>query len=104
MTEDRKAMDPELKELVKRLRKERPDQMERAREMQKEKKSTRRKVRKALTEEPVTVPTVAREVGIETDTALWHITAMKKYGLVVEDGMDGDWPLYRLADSKEDEA
>ena len=104
MTEDRKAMDPELKEFVKRLRKERPDQMDRAREMQKEKKSTRRKVRKALAGEPVTVPTVAREAGIETDTALWHITAMKKYGLAVEDGMDGDWPLYRLPESTEDKA
>ena len=104
MTEDRKVMDPELKEFLKRLRKERSDQVDRAIELQKEKRSIRRKVRKAMAGEPVTVPAVANAAGIETDTAIWHITAMKKYGLVVEDGMDGDWPLYRLADSKEKEA
>ncbi len=104
MVDDRKVMDPELKEFLKRLRKERSDQVDRARELQKVKKSIRRKVKKALAGGPVTVPIVAREAEIETDTAIWHITAMKKYGLVVEDGMDGDWPLYRLADSQEEEA
>jgi len=104
VTEDRKVMDPELKEFLKRLRNERPDQVDRARELQKEKKSIRRKVKQALAGEPVTVPTVAREAGIDPATALWHISAMKKYGLAVEEGMDGDWPLYRLADSPEDEA
>ena len=68
------------------------------------KKAVRRKVKSALAEGPVTVPAVALAAEIETDTALWHITAMKKYGLAVEDGMDGDWPLYRLPEPTEDKA
>ena len=94
----------ERKEFLKRLRKERAAQVERARELQKVKKAVRRKVKSALAGGPVTVPAVALSTEIETDTVLWHITAMKKYGLAVEDGMDGDWPLYRLPESTEEKA
>ena len=102
--DEKKAKDQERKEFLKRLRKERSSQVERARELQKEKKAVRRKVKCALGAGPATVPAVALAAEIETDIALWHITAMKKYGLAVEDGMDGDWPLYRLPESKEEEA
>jgi len=101
---DQKQKDQERKEFLKRLRKERSEQVAHARELQKEKKAARRKVKSALADGPVTVPAVALAAEIETDIALWHITAMKKYGLAVEDGMDGDWPLYRLPESKEEEA
>ena len=104
MTDDRMAKNEERKAFLKRLRKERSKQVNRARELQKEKKAGRRKVKSVLGGGPVTVPAVAQAAGIETDTALWHITAMKKYGLAVEDGMDGDWPLYRLPESQEEEA
>ena len=104
VTEAEKQKAQERKEFLQRLRKERSEQVECARELQKEKKAVRRKVKSALAEGPVTVPAVALAAEIETDTALWHITAMKKYGLAVEDGMDGDWPLYRLPESTEEEA
>ncbi len=96
--------DRKRKEFLMRLRKGRAVQVERARDLQKEKKAVRRKVKSALAKGPVTVPAVALAAGIAPDAALWHVTAMKKYGLAVEEGMDGDWPLYRLPDCEEKKA
>ena len=34
--------------------------------------------------------------GLPAGEVLWHITAMKKYGLVVETGMCGEYYLYQM--------
>jgi hypothetical protein len=54
-------------------------------------------IRKALAAGPLTPPEVAEAAGIEPHEAIWLLTAMRKYGLVVEAGQDGDYPRFALA-------
>jgi hypothetical protein len=54
-------------------------------------------IRKALAGGPLTPPEVAEAAGISPRDAIWLLTAMRKYGQVVEDGQDGDYPRFGLA-------
>ena len=46
------------------------------------------------------MPELAAATGIWPRQGLWYLAAMKKYGLVVENGMCGDYPLYQKAEEK----
>jgi predicted transcriptional regulator len=58
-------------------------------------------VRKAFTEAfkqgALTVPELAERIKLDPSQVLWHVMAMKKYGLVQEYGEKGDYPTYNLA-------
>ncbi len=99
---------PDRKEraaLLKRVRAARGEMVKAAQEERKAVRALRRKIEQALAGGPKTVPDLAEAVGAVTDTVLWHVTAMKKYGRVVEDEQDGDWFRYRLVEkeAKEEE-
>ena len=57
-------------------------------------------IKKALKEGPMTVPDLAQATGFEAADVLWSLTAMRKYGLAVEDGVDGDYPKYALPEKE----
>ena len=57
-------------------------------------------IKKVLKEGPRTVPQVAEATGFEPADVLWTLTAMRKYGSAVEDGVDGDYPLYALPEKE----
>jgi hypothetical protein len=57
---------------------------------------TKAAVRRALGDGSLTPPQVAEATGISPREALWVLTAMRKYGVVVEDGQDGDYVRYGL--------
>jgi predicted transcriptional regulator len=57
-------------------------------------------VKKALKDGPMTVPEVAEAIGFEAKDVLWTLTAMRKYGQAVEDGVDGDYPRYALPEKE----
>jgi hypothetical protein len=86
--------------LLKRLREEHSDTVERTRALLKENKSLRRKICQATREAPKPVPEIAQMTGIPADRVLWHITAMKKYGDVVEAGNCGEYYLYQAVKEK----
>jgi hypothetical protein len=44
-----------------------------------------------------TVPELAQDTGEPADKILWHVMAMKKYGLVTEIEARGDYFAYYLA-------
>jgi predicted transcriptional regulator len=46
---------------------------------------------------PKTVPDIAAEIGKPTFEVLWFVAALRKYGIVIETGMCGDYPLYQRA-------
>ena len=52
-------------------------------------------------ERPKTVLEVAKETGMPTQEVLWYLTSFKKYGLVRESGMCGDYPLYERVEEKQ---
>ncbi len=82
-------------ERLKLLRAERHETVERTQALLKEQQAVRRKIGQALGDAAHTVPEIAAAAGLPADEVLWHVTAMKKYGLVVETGKSGEYYLYQ---------
>lgn len=59
--------------------------------------AARTAIKRTLAAGPLTVPEIAQAAGLSTRTTLWTITAMRKYGAVVEDSTDGSYVRYALA-------
>ncbi|MCS7042849.1 MAG: hypothetical protein N2036_10950 [Bryobacteraceae bacterium] len=53
-------------------------------------------IRSALRGGPMTVPALAAATRLPARDVLWHVLALKRYGQVVETGLDGDYPKYGL--------
>jgi hypothetical protein len=87
-------------DLLKHLRVTYPEGVARAQALLKEQKHVQDEIVKVLKEKPCTVPEVAAAVNISPHEALWYLAAMKKYNLVIENGMSGDYPFYQLAEEK----
>jgi predicted transcriptional regulator len=81
-------------ELLKRLREEHKETFERTQELLKEQKRIQQSICKVLRERPKTVPEIAAEVEMPTHEVLWYVSSYKKYGILIESGMCGDYPLY----------
>ncbi|MCA9931411.1 MAG: helix-turn-helix transcriptional regulator, partial [Anaerolineales bacterium] len=72
---------------LKRLREEHKETVSQAQTLLKEQKAIRRQICQPTRDQARTVPEIAEITGIPAHEVLWHITAMKKYGLVAETGM-----------------
>jgi predicted transcriptional regulator len=95
MTQD-KAVARQRATLLKRLREEHQETVERTRTLLKAQQEARRAICQAMRNGAETVPDIAAASGQASDQVLWHITAMKKYDLVTETGKDGDYYRYAL--------
>ena len=82
--------------MLKSLREEHADTVQRTQALLKEQNAIRKQIRQAMTDGPKTVPEVAEASGLPANEVLWHITAMKKYDLVTETGMSGEYYQYEL--------
>ena len=58
---------------------------------------TKAAIRRALADGPMTPPQVAAVAEISAREALWVLIAMRKYGVVTEDGQEGDYVRYGLS-------
>jgi len=87
-------------ELLKHLRETYPDGVKRAQALQKEQRRVQEAIHQTLKEKPLTVPEVAAAVQIPSQQALWYLAAMKKYNLVIETGMSGDYPVYQWVEAR----
>jgi len=83
--------------LLKQLREQHKASAERTQALLKEQKAIRRQLCQALRDGPKTVPEIAAAAELPAHRVLWHLTAMKKYDLVEETGMCGEYYLYGLA-------
>ena len=72
--------------------------VERTRAVLKEQKALRRQICQQLRSGPKIVPEIAAETGLPAHDVLWHITAMKKYDLIVEVGQCGEYYQYAMAE------
>ena len=81
------------------LREQHRDRVKLAQALLKEQQTIRRALERAMESGPQTVPQLAAAAHIPADQVLWHVTAMKKYGLVQDAGLDEDeaYVLYRLS-------
>jgi predicted transcriptional regulator len=87
-------------EMLKRLREQHGETVARTQALYKEQRRIQQEICKIIRDNPKTVPEVAVASGLPTHEVLWHLTAMKKYGLVAETGMCGDYPLYIKVEEK----
>ena len=83
------------------LRVQHREQVKQAQGLLKEQQALRKSLKRALHGEPKTVPQLAEATGIPAHDVLWHVAAMKKYGEVVESGMNEDYEYYLYGLAKE---
>ena len=83
-------------EILKRLREDHKEGVTRTQALLKEQKAIRRQICQAMRDGPKTVPEVAQATDLPADQVLWHITAMRKYDLVAEAEMCGEYYTYQL--------
>jgi hypothetical protein len=81
--------------LLKRLRAEHQETVERTQTLLKEQKAIRRQICQPMRDGPKTVPELAQLTGLPSNEILWHITAMKKYDQIVEVGMCAEYYTYQ---------
>jgi predicted transcriptional regulator len=81
------------------LRQQHSTQVKKAQELLKEQQTVRKSLQRALQNAPRSIPQLVTITNIAAHLILWHIAAMKKYGMVEEAGMDesGEHYLYRLS-------
>jgi hypothetical protein len=98
MTTQSKEETRQRTELLASLRSQHSETVKHAQALLKEQQTARKALQRALVGGAKSVPQLAENSGLPSHMVLWHIAAMKKYGLVVEAGMDddGDYYLYEL--------
>jgi predicted transcriptional regulator len=94
MSEEKTSV-PSRGELLKRLRETHPEGVARAQILFREQKQLQQAICSFIRETPKTIPEIASAIGKPTHEVLWFIASLKKYGIVVENGMCGDYPLYQ---------
>ena len=83
------------------LRKQHRESVKRAQTLLKEQQIARKTLRRAMQAGPKSIPQLAEFSEMPAPEVLWHIAAMKKYGLVVENGLDEDYEYYLYGLPKE---
>jgi predicted transcriptional regulator len=94
---DQNIKAPTRGEMLKQLRTAHEATVERAQALVKEQRQMQKSICDFIAETPKTVPDIATAIGKPADQVLWFVSALKKYGIVVEAGMNGDYPLYQRA-------
>lgn len=84
-------------ETLKMLREVHADTVKKTQELLREQSKIEKQICQEIREKPKTVPEVATAINIPPHQVMWYITYMKKYGIVVENGMCGDYVLYQSA-------
>lgn len=88
-------------QLFKRLREQHQATVQATQARLRAQQAVRKKIRTVLKGKAMTVPELAAAIELPTDQVLWHVTAMKKYGLVRESGQDGGYYRYTLVEETE---
>jgi DNA-binding transcriptional ArsR family regulator len=59
-------------------------------------RATRKAIKELLAKQPATVAELAEALKLPRDQVFWHLMAMRKYGLVRDEGEDGEYLRYAL--------
>lgn len=87
-------------EMLKQLRQQHAESVARTQALYKEQRRIHQEICKVIRDTPKTVLEVAAATNLPTHEVLWHLNALKKYGIVAESGMCGDYPLYSRVEEK----
>ncbi|MCJ7623107.1 MAG: hypothetical protein MUO76_06365 [Anaerolineaceae bacterium] len=91
----------ERAQVLKELRAKHQTTVDKTQALLKEQGKVEREILKLIKEESKTIPAIASELEIPTHRILWFLTALRKYDQVREDGMDGEYVLYRRREEKQ---
>lgn len=83
---------------LKQLRQERKVWIERTKQTVKIQNAITKAIKAQLAGEPGTVPQIARALKMKTSDVLLFISALRKYGEVIEGSKDGDYFKYQLVE------
>jgi transcription elongation factor Elf1 len=86
--------------VLKQLRAEHVDTVKCTQELLKKQKNVQKLICQSIREKAKTVPEISAEVDMPTHEVLWYLTGYKKYDLVVEEGMCGEYVLYKKVQEK----
>jgi hypothetical protein len=86
--------------MLKQLRAEHAESVTQTQALLKEQKQVQKLICQSIREKAKTVPEIAVEVDMPTHDVLWYLTAFKKYDIVVEEGMCGEYVLYKRVQEK----
>jgi len=84
------------KETLQALREQRKRYIEHARKSIKENNKVLKSIREQIATEPRTVPQIAQALAMDTAEVLIFVSALKKFGEVMEGPKDGDYFRYGL--------
>jgi predicted Rossmann fold nucleotide-binding protein DprA/Smf involved in DNA uptake len=84
-------------DILKKLRSEHEASVQQAQALLKEQKRMQQELCTLMQDQPRTVPELAAASHLPAPKVLWFVAALKKYGVVVECGMSGDYPTYQKA-------
>jgi hypothetical protein len=85
---------------LKQLRSDHATTVERTQALVKEQKQIQRKICQSIRGTAKSIPEIAEEINMPAHKVLWYVTAFKKYDLIVEEGMCGEYVLYRRFEEK----
>lgn len=86
--------------ILKRLRSDYAESVAKTQALLKTHRQVQKLICQRIRETSKTVPEIAQEIDIPTHEVLWYLTAYKKYDIVVEDGMCGEYVLYKRIQEK----
>ncbi len=96
MTDQSAELRARNREALKALKARRGPETEAAQARLKEQVKVVGELTRRLKAGPQTVPALAEATGLPTQTVLWHVMALRKYGKVSEGEQAGDYFQYRL--------
>jgi predicted transcriptional regulator len=82
-------------QVLKDLRQQHQATVDRTQALLKEQSKIERDILTLIQDESLTVPAIAEVLDLPSHRVLWFLTALKKYDQVSEDGMDGEYVLYK---------
>jgi len=59
-------------------------------------RATRKALKELLAKQPATIAELSETLKMPRDQVFWHVMAMRKYGLVRDEGEDGEYLRYAL--------
>jgi predicted transcriptional regulator len=95
MTDHPEKRDPSRSNILKSLRESHSQSVGKTQSLVRDQKKMQQSICSFIREEGKTIPEISAQLNIPADEVLWFLTAMKKYGIVIETGMCGDYPLYK---------
>ncbi len=93
MMNDKKVIKQRTQKL-RELRTAHQQTVDQTQQLVKEQRKAERLICIQIREKSKTVPEISKALDLPTDQVLWFLTAMRKYGIVKEDGMCGEYVLY----------